>query len=96
MSKDPSLEWGGLALIGQKQNAPSLEDDDAPLNLSMKPTPKSSGGGGGGSDVSSNNSNFSSTSPIPLNSNSLQSLTSITAAVGNNESRCKFNFSINF
>lgn len=78
-SKDLGLEWGGLGLIGQKQTAmPLMDDDDAPLNLSMKPAPPKD---------EQSLSNLSS--PGSFNSNSLQSLSSITAAVGNSESRSK-------
>lgn len=77
-------EWGGLGLIASKQKR-NEEVDDAPLNLSMKPEPPKSTG-----TASDDSLNLSSSSL--LNSNSLQSLSSITAALGttNNESKGEF------
>lgn len=69
-------EWGGLGLIGNKQQSQSImEDDEAPLNLSLKTTKDEP------------LSLTSSQSSNALNANSLQSLSSITAALGANESR---------
>ncbi|XP_063700071.1 bromodomain adjacent to zinc finger domain protein 2B [Culicoides brevitarsis] len=72
-------EWGGLGLIASSKQKSIEEVDDAPLNLSMKPEPPKS-------SISDETLNLSSSSV--LNSNSLQSLSSITAALGaqNNES----------
>lgn len=77
-NKDFSGEWGGLGLIASKQKQ-TEEVDDVPLNLSMKSEPSK--------ETSENSLNLSSSSI--LDSNSLQSLSSITAALGtpNNESK---------
>lgn len=73
-------EWGGLGLIASKQKR-NEEVDDAPLNLSMKPEPSKS------TVILDETLNLSSSSV--LNSNSLQSLSSITAALGNSNNDSK-------
>lgn len=82
-SKDSGAsEWGGLGLIGtkQKKNKDNQETGggDAPLDLSVKP---------GGPSKSSSMENLANV--MAMNSNSLQSLSSITAALGmtNNDSK---------
>lgn len=91
-SKDPvkESEWGGLGLIGSKPIiAQSLDDDEAPLNLSMKPSSKDDTNNKTSSTASSQVLSPSSTATGSLNTNSLQSLSSITAALGNNEPRAQ-------
>lgn len=89
-NKDPmkESEWGGLGLIGSKPQAQSAADDDeAPLNLSMKTSSSQPA-----DDTKSSSTQVlspSSTGTGSLNTNSLQSLSSITAALGTSELRAQ-------
>ncbi|KAH8253044.1 hypothetical protein KR032_003327 [Drosophila birchii] len=80
--------------VGSASNPITIDDFDAPLNLSMKPSDKStnpsSGGGGGGASSSSSSSaalanlasDYQAVASGGQGGNSLQSLSSITAALG--------------
>lgn len=87
-SKDKEFaggDWGGLGLLASSKpkQQRNEEQDDAPLNLSMKPEPAKSA-------AQSLDDTLNLSSSSILNSNSLQSLSSITAALGaasHNESK---------
>lgn len=75
---DSPSEWGGLNLSSKVSTTSSADESDTPLNLCMKSDSKST-------DYSGNSGNNGSSSGLPLGttgSNSLQSLSSITAALG--------------
>uniref|UniRef100_A0A336LQU0 CSON001452 protein n=1 Tax=Culicoides sonorensis TaxID=179676 RepID=A0A336LQU0_CULSO len=75
-NKNQGNEWGGLGLIASKNKQENMvSNDDAPLNLSLKPEPLKHS-----EDVCLDQ---------PTNSNSLQSLSSFTAALGNLNSEPK-------
>lgn len=89
-SLDSSNEWAtGLNLSGKASTSSTItEDGDAPLNLCMKSSDKSAGGnsgstsGGGAATTGSVGMDLSGGGTAGSVTNSLQSLSSITAALG--------------
>lgn len=86
-SLDSSNEWAtGLNLSGKASTSSTItEDGDAPLNLCMKSSDKSAGGNsgsGGAATTGSVGMDLSGGGTAGSVTNSLQSLSSITAALG--------------
>lgn len=89
-----SLTAGGMNSSGSNnQSSGMMEQDDAPLNLSMKPSKSSNEGM---RSDSTHSASSSSPAMSGASANSLQSLSTITAALGgaagnaNDSSRCKY------